>query len=76
MGALEETRRPVRKLRPTGEWEAGKVAGEHGSWGTPLSDRAGIFGPDKIGIFDRHSYGGLAEESCRLNQLIIKYSIY
>jgi hypothetical protein len=41
------------------------VAGEHGSQGTLLSDRAGIF--------DRLGYGGQAEGSCRLNETIIAY---
>jgi hypothetical protein len=47
------------------------VAGEHGSQGTLLSDRAGICDPDKIGIYDRLGYGGQAEESCRLSETIV-----
>jgi hypothetical protein len=41
------------------------MAGAHGSSGTLLSD--------KVGICDRQVYGGQAEESCRLNEMIIAY---
>jgi len=63
----EEARRTTWPIEALGK------TGEHGSRGTPLSDRAGICDPDKIGASDRQSCGGQAEGSCRLKEPIIAY---
>jgi hypothetical protein len=49
----------------------GCLAGGHGSRGTTLSGRAGVYDSNRVGIFDRQGYEGQAEESCQLNETIV-----